>query len=115
MRLLKRVLYLQALVSVVLGIALAAIPRFLLVTVFDQLPYPEYSWVRLVGIQLLAAAMFAVLVAQRVDELWFWGWAFAIPTALAFLVAGSTAAVGNECGVVNGIPQCPGGLLWWIL
>lgn len=115
MRVLRRVLYVQAAVALVLGVVLAAIPRFVLVTVFDQLPYPEYSWVRIVGIQLLGAAMFAVLVAQRVQDLWFWGWAFAIPTALAFLVFGSTAAVGNECGIVDGVPACPGSVLWWLL
>jgi hypothetical protein len=115
MSVLRRVLYTHALASVVLGVLLAAVPRLLLVRVFHQLPYNDYSLVRLAGIQLIAAAMFAVLVAQRVEDLWFWGWAFAIPTALAFLLFGSTAAIGNECGVVNGLPKCPSSLLWWVL
>ena len=115
MRVLRRVLYVQAATSLVIGLLLAALPRLVLVRVFDQLPLYEYAWVRIVGIQLLAAAMFAVLVAQRVEDLWFWGWAFAIPTALSFLVFGATAAVGLECATVDGVVRCPESLLWWIL
>ncbi|MEX2459237.1 MAG: hypothetical protein WD770_09655, partial [Actinomycetota bacterium] len=115
MRVLRRVLYVQAATSVVIGLLLAALPRFVLVQAFDQLPLYEYAWVRIVGIQLLAAAMFAVLVAQRVEDLWFWGWAFAIPTALGFLVFGATAAVGLECTTIDGVDRCPESLLWWIL
>ncbi len=115
MRLLRRVLYLEALVSFVLGVALAALPRFTLVTVFHQIPYEEYAWVRIVGIQLLAAAMFAVLVAQRVEDLWFWGWAFAIPTALAFVVFGVNASIGPDCATVDGVAICPSLLLWWLM
>ena len=115
MRLLRRVLYLQALVSFVLGAALAALPRFTLVTVSQQIPYEEYAWVRIVGIQLLAAAMFAVLVAQRVEDLWFWGWAFAVPTALAFLVFGVNAAIGPDCATIDGVGVCPDLVLWWVM
>lgn len=115
MAVLRRVLYAQAAIAAVLGVVLAAVPRLFLETLFDQVPLPEYAWVRLVGIQLLATAMFSVLVAQRVEDLWFWGWAFAIPAALAFLVFGATAAVGLECAEVNGVAHCPGALLWWIL
>jgi hypothetical protein len=115
MRLLRRVLYLEALVSVVLGVALAALPRFVLVTVFNQVPYEEYAWVRVVGIQLLGAAMLAVLVAQRVEELWFWGWAFAIPTALAFVVFGVNAAIGPDCATIDGVVRCPSIVLWFVM
>ena len=115
MRLLRRVLYLEALASMVLGVALAALPRFVLVTVFNQVPYEEYAWVRIAGIQLLGAAMLAVLVAQRVEELWFWGWAFAIPTALAFVVFGVNAAIGPDCATIDGIVRCPSIVLWFVL
>jgi hypothetical protein len=111
MRVLKRVLYVQALLAALAGLALAAVPRFVLVTVFAQLPYTEYAWVRIVGLQALAGAMFAVLVAQRVEDLWWWGWAFAIPTALAFLVFGLNAAFGLRCE--RG--ACPSTILWWTL
>ncbi len=65
MALLRRVLYLQAAVWTLAGVALAALPRFVLSTVFGQVHYPEYAWVRIVGVTSFALALFMVLVAQR--------------------------------------------------
>jgi hypothetical protein len=115
MHALRRVLYVFAVVTVLGGVLLAALPRFVLVTWFHQVPLDQWAWVRIVGIQLVAAAMFAVLVAQRVHDLWFWGWAFAIPTALSFLVFGATGAVGPDCAMVGERLICPTSTLWWIL
>src|SRR6266508_624759 len=87
-RLLRRSLYAYALVSAVAGAALEAFPRSALVGLFGQVHYPEYAWVRVVGVQALGTAMLAVLVAQRVRDQWWWTWAFVIPVMLLFLVFG---------------------------
>ena len=122
MRVLRRVRYAQAVTAAIVGVLLAAVPRFVLVTLFDQVPYPEYAWVRIVGIQAIAGAMFAVLVAQRIEELRWWGWPFAITSALTFLVFGLNAVLGPGCEprqraqtVAVSVPQCSGELLWWTL
>jgi hypothetical protein len=83
---LRRVLYLDALLSAVFGFAVAAVPRFLIVTLFGQPEYPDYAVARLFGVCLFTLALLMVLVAQRIEELWWWSWAFVVLT-------GGTAAV----------------------
>jgi hypothetical protein len=107
MRLLRRVLYLQAAVYALAGAALAALPRFVVTTMFGQVHYPEYAWVRVAGLEALGLAMFMVLVAQRAPEVWWWSWAFVLPTALITVVAVANALVG--------LPESSSGVLWWIL
>jgi hypothetical protein len=107
MRLLRRVLYLQAAMYALAGAALAALPRFVVTTMFGQIHYPEYAWVRVTGLEALGLAMFMVLVAQRAPEVWWWSWAFVLPTALITVVAVANALVG--------LPEGSSGVLWWIL
>jgi len=112
--LLKRVLYVEAALGMISGVALAAVPKFTLVTVFRQVHYPEYAWVRLVGIQAIGLSLLAVLVAQRIEELWWWSWAFAIPTGAAALLFGLNAAFGLHCiGPAQIGPTCPSPVMWW--
>jgi hypothetical protein len=107
MRLLRRVLYVQAAVYFTAGAALAALPRFVVTSVFGQVHYPEYAWVRIAGIQAFALAMFMVLVAQRAADVWWWSWGFLIPTVLLTVVA-----VGNA---LAGLPKGSSAALWWLL
>ena len=107
MAILRRVLYLDALLSAVFGFAVAAVPRFLIVTIFGQPDYPDYAVARLLGVSLFSLALLMVLVAQRIEELWWWSWAFVI---LEF----GGAAVGTihaAFGVPTGAPGWP----WWLL
>jgi len=114
-RLLRRSLYAYALVSAVGGAALAAFPRSVLVGLFGQVHYPEYAWVRVVGVQALGTAMLAVLVAQRVRDQWWWTWAFVIPVMLLFLVFGVNAVLGPGCASLpGGERECPSSALWWV-
>jgi hypothetical protein len=104
---LRRVLYLDALLSAVFGLAVAAVPRFLIVTLFGQPDYPDYAVARLLGVSLFSLALLMVLVAQRIEELWWWSWAFVI-----FEFGG--AAVGTmhaAFGAPTGAPAWP----WWLL
>jgi hypothetical protein len=106
MNVLRRVLYMEAGVWAIAGAVLAVAPRFVLVTLFDQPPLGEFSWLRLFGIQSLGLAMLMVLVAHRIEQLWWWTWAFAFVTA-------STAAVVVLNAAFGLAPDQPS-LLWWL-
>jgi hypothetical protein len=103
---LRRTLYLQAVVWGGLGLVLAVAPRVILVGVFDQPRHEEYAWVRLFGVDGMALAMLMVLVAHRIEELWWWSWAFAFMTAITTTVVVLNAALGLS-------PNQPA-LLWWV-
>lgn len=107
MTLLKRVLYLQAAATAVIGLALVALPKFVLISLFGQVHYPEYAWVRIAGAQALGLAMVMVLVAHRAAEVWWWSWAFAIVTALTAVIAGLNALLG--------LPDDASPALWWLI
>jgi hypothetical protein len=121
-RILRRFLYLTAAVNAVVGLALAAFPKLVTKTIFSQVPYPEYAWVRFAGVEAFGLAMFQVLVAQRATEVWWWSWAFVIVEGLVAVIAALNAVFGLAPGssavlwwlvaVVNGL--LTGGLLWGI-
>ena len=106
MNFLRRALYLQAGVWAVAGVALAAAPRLVLVTLFDQPPHQQFAWVRLLGVQSVGLALLMVLVAHRVEELWWWSWAFAIATVTIAAVALLNAAFG--------LGPHESSALWWV-
>ncbi len=103
MKLLRRFLYYQAAVWAGAGIAIAVAPRFVLVTVFAQPGYADYSYVRVSGILSLGMALLAVLVAQRIEDVWWWSWAFAITDAALVTVTALNALFGSVAAS-----------LWWI-
>lgn len=105
--LLRRVLYLKALDSFLGGLGLVLAPRFLLITVLGQPEYPDYALVRLLGVADVALALVIVLVAQRVQELWWWSWAFVVLT-------GGTAAV-ITLHVAFGLPEGASPWMWVVL
>lgn len=106
MKLLKRVLYLQAAVWAGCGVAIAAVPRFVLVNIFGQVPYPDYAYVRVAGVLSFALALLMVSVAQRLEEVWWFGWAFVIAAAATAVIAVLNALVGR--------PDGSGAFLWWL-
>lgn len=100
MKILKRVLYLEAVLWAGKGVTLATFPRFVLVNLAGLRPYPEYAWVRATGITAFSIALLMVLVAQSAEKTWFWTWAFIFGQGglaalflvkAAFAVGGSTA------------------------
>jgi hypothetical protein len=104
---LRRVLYLDASLCAVAGVAVAAVPRSLITGLFGQPAYPDYAVARLFGISLFTLSLLMVLVAQRVDELWWWSWAFVI---LEFGGA-AVSTVHAAFGVPEGAAAWP----WWLL
>jgi hypothetical protein len=100
-------LYLEAGVWGLAGLALTIAPRLTLVALFDQPGHQEFAWLRLFGLQAICIAMLMVLVAHRVEELWWWSWAFAFVTSAMAAVVVLNAAIGLA-------PHQPAAL-WWIL
>jgi len=105
MNALKRALYLEAAVWAVTGLALSIDPRMILERLFDQ-PTVDPAWTRIVGIQAFGLALLMVLVAHRIEDLWWWSWAFALVTVGITSVAVLNAAFG--------LSQGQPALLWWL-
>ena len=106
MKLLRSVLYVDALVWAVTGILLALWPVTLLEKVFAQAPLGEYAWVRMAAILGIGMAMLMVLVAHRVETLWWFAWAFV-------LTEGALALLG-ALNALFGLPEGSDALLWWL-
>jgi hypothetical protein len=106
MEALRRNLYLQAAVWAVAGVALLIVPKFVVVTLFGQPRDMELAWVRLVGIQSIGLAMLMVLVGHRVEELFWWAWAFALVTTVMVAVVVLNAAFG--------LSEHESGVFWWL-
>jgi hypothetical protein len=97
---LRRVLYLQAALFALVGTALAIAPTILLPHLFGQ-PVAlsrETAWVRLAGIEAVGLSMLMVMVGHRVEELWWWVWAFAFTTLALTAVVVLNAAFGLDAG-----------------
>lgn len=94
MVLLKRFLQAQAAVWALLGLAVATAPKWMLVTVLDQPPYPDYTIVRSCGVMAISAALIAVLVSRQLDSVWWWSWAFAITDAALATLAVTNGLLG---------------------
>jgi hypothetical protein len=104
--LLRRILYLDAVTNAALGVALIAAPRLLLVDLFGQPVYPDYAFVRVFGAAALALALLQVLVAQRLEDHYFWCWTFV-------LFEGARAAI-LTLHVLVGLPDGAEPLMWWL-
>jgi hypothetical protein len=104
---LQRVLYLDALTSAVVGVLLAAVPRFLMETVFGQPRSPDDEVYRLLGVALILASLLMVLVGHRIEDVWWWCWAFVFFEAGTALVSLLNAALG--------MPPGAAAWPWWVL
>ena len=106
MELLKRVLILQSAVWAVAGLAIALAPGFVLVTLFDLPEPPDFGYVRVAGVCALSLAMLMLLLSRRLDDLWWWSW--------AFVVAAAGTAVVALLNALFGLPDGASPLLWWL-
>jgi hypothetical protein len=109
MTLLQRVLRAQAIVWTVCGLAVIGVPRWVLVTLFGQVPYPDYTYVRVSGAMAIGFSLLAVLVSRRLDDLWWWTWSLAITDAVLATITAIDALVimasdGSRAGVA----------FWWL-
>lgn len=100
-------LYLQAGAWALAGAVLAIAPGAALAWVSDQRLGHGDVWMRLLGIQTFGLAMLVVLVAHRIDELWWWSWAFAFANVLL-----AATAVLN---LAFGLAPSESVVGWWLL
>jgi hypothetical protein len=101
--LLRRLLKVQAAAWLVWSVAIGLFPRWVLEDLFGQPVLAEYVWVRAAAVMGVVLALLMVLVAQRIDDLWWWSWAFAVlevGTATVF-------AVNAAFGVPDGAEAWP--------
>ncbi len=105
MTILRRSLRAFAVVWVACGAAIAVAPRWALVDLFDQVPYPDYTYVRVAGAAAIGLALLAVLVSRNLGDVWWWSWAFALTAALTATVTGLNALFS--------VPPGAGSFLWW--
>lgn len=106
MRLLRGTLYAHALLWIAMGAFLALGPG-LLHSLLGQPAYVENAWVRLVGIQAAGMALFMILVAHRVEELWWWAWGFVLTTGAVAALLTLNAAFS--------LPDGASAAAWWVL
>lgn len=102
MTFLRRILYLQAALWAIFGAALVAAPGWLVVTVGGQ-PASDHAWLRVLGVMAIVFALLMVLVAQRLEDVWWWSWAFVV------LEAGTATVFALHA--LLGLP--PGAAAWW--
>ena len=107
MAILRRALYATATVWFLSGLAIAIAPHFWIVTVFDQLAYPDFAYVRFAGAEALALGLLMVVVAHHAEEAWWWSWAFVFATGAVAVIAIVNIAAGLPRGASAG--------LWWLI
>jgi hypothetical protein len=100
-------LFWQAALWAMFGLAIAAFPTTVLVDLLGQAPLVDDAFARLAGIGAFCLALNMVLVAQRIEDIWWFSWTFVV------LEAGTVAvSLANALGVR---PPASGALLWWLL
>ena len=105
MDLLRRTLRVGALVLVLLSALLVVVPGAIVESVMGQPPVDDV-WIRLFGTAGIVLAMFHVLILRKLDDLWWWCWAFVLFDGLSAVIALFHAAFG----VPDGAPTWP----WWL-
>jgi hypothetical protein len=101
---LRRVLYLDALLTALSSISVLVAPGWLL-DVLGQPPIGDEAWLRLLGVAGFVLALLMVLVAHRAEELWWWCWAFVI------VEVGSAAVASLH--LLLGLPDGTAAWPWW--
>ena len=107
MKLLRRLLTLQAVLWFLGGLATIAAPGWVLEGLLGQPPLSQYAWVRAGGVMAVVLALLMVLIAQKIEDLWWWSWAFAALDVGIATVFAVTALVG----IPDGAPAWP----WWLV
>jgi hypothetical protein len=106
-KLLRRVLFWQAGLWATFGVAIAISPGVVLEGVFDQAPLGDAAFARLAGVGAFCLALNMVVVAQKIEDVWWFSWTF------VSLEAGTVAvSIANALGAR---PSGSSAVLWWLL
>jgi hypothetical protein len=106
MAILRRTLYWNAAGWALTGIVAAVAPRFAVETVSRQVGLADYAWIRIGGVGAFGFALFMVLVAHRIQDVWWWSWGFVIVAGLLTLIGVLNAALGP--------PDGSSAAFWWV-
>jgi hypothetical protein len=93
-KLLRRLLTLQSALWFLWGVATLAAPAWVLEGLLRQPPLSQYAWVRAAGVMAVVLALLMALVSQKIEDLWWWSWAFAVLEVGLATVFAITALVG---------------------
>ena len=104
MTLLGRILRWQSIGSAICGLALVVAPGTIAERLMAQ-PPTQAGWLRALGVAAIVLAAQMVLVARKLEELWWWSWSFVVLEAGVALAFAATALAG----VPTGAPAWP----WW--
>lgn len=107
MKLLRRLLKLQAILWAAWGLLALVTPRWLVETMMGQPALGDTIWLRSIGVLSLVLALLMVLVSQKLDDVWWWSWAFAV----ADIGLGTVCVLHAFLGLPEGAPAWP----WWSL
>jgi hypothetical protein len=97
-KVLRTFLYAGAAAWAASGLALVLFPRALIHDLFRNPFIRDWAMIRTLGVVSIGLAMLMVLVAQRLEDVWWWAWAFIITTAGIATVNGLHAAFGDRSG-----------------
>jgi hypothetical protein len=103
---LRRALGLGAVLLLVPAIPLVAVPRTIVERIMGQSTGDDV-WIRLTGAACIALALFHVLMIRKLDDLWWWCWAFVLFDGSVAVIALTHAAVG--------LPEDSAAWPWWLL
>ena len=107
MKLLRRLLEIQAALWGITGALLLVAPRWTTEALLNQAPVGDAAWLRLAGVMALVLALLMVLVQQHLDDVWWWSWAFAVLEAAVATVCVLHSLFGMPAGSAAGA--------WWLL
>jgi hypothetical protein len=106
MSLLRGVLSAGGVLLLALSAPLVVIPRTVVETIMGQAPTGDDIWIRLFGAAGVALALFHVLILRKLDDLWWWCWAFVIFDGLLAVLLIVHVAVG--------LPDGSAAWPWWM-
>ncbi len=107
MKLLRRLLKVQAILWAAWGLLALVAPRWLVETVMGQPALGDAVWLQSIGVLSLVLSLLTVLVSQKLDDVWWWSWAFAI----------ADVGLGTVCVLhaLFGLPEGAAAWPWWTL
>jgi hypothetical protein len=107
MTVLRRALGVGAFLLLLPSAPLLFLPRTIVEDVLGQTPAGDHVWIRLFGAGCLALGLFHVLIIRKLEDLWWWCWAFVVFDASVSVISLSHAAVG--------LPEGSAAWPWWLL
>jgi hypothetical protein len=106
-KLLRRLLKVQAILWAAWGLLALVAPRWLVETVMGQPALGDAVWLRSIGVLSLVLSLLMVLVSQKLDDVWWWSWAFGV----------ADVGLGTVCVLhaLFGLPEGAAAWPWWAL